>query len=71
MKQVRFSNGYTTYTDRFYIGESINEVFRDGDGWLGISSSHDYNNVLIPFRFGNGYNDHWDTHYCHSLIFTI
>lgn len=71
MKQVRFTNGYTTYTDRIYSDHCRNEVYCIGHGWLG-DSVIGYDPGNTPFNnMGNGFSETWDTHYCHNLIFQL
>lgn len=71
MEQVRFTNGYITYTDRLFLAHCRNEIYNIGNGFLG-NSSFGYNPRNTPFNNdGTGFSETWDTHYCHSLIFNV
>lgn len=72
MEQTRFTNGYITYTDRLFSEHCRNEVYQDGNGWLGTSYLLGYLESNTPFSYeGNGFLETWDTSVCHYLIFKL
>lgn len=72
MEQIRFTNGYITYTDRLYKSHGVNEIYNIGNGYLGRSGIDGYAVSNTPFDdFGNGFSETWDTSVCHSLLFRL